>query len=101
VEDQMNLYNTKHSLFTCRIKSHCSFHFHVSELFLVHAWMAQTKTFLFCRNLILHMVQLGTALWALVLAPMSLILLVVSCIFPLTKFISFYSRQQLNHWTIH
>jgi len=58
------------------------------------------ETYSAYRNLTLHMVQLGTALWELALAPMLHILLVAFCTFPLIRFISFSSRQLLNHWTI-
>jgi len=59
------------------------------------------ETYWVFRNLILHMVQHGTALWVLALAPMLHILLVAFCTFPLIRFISFSSRQLLNHWSIH
>ena len=58
------------------------------------------ETYWAYRNLILHMVQHGTALWVLALAPMLHILLVAFCTFPLIRFISFSSRQLLNLWTI-
>ena len=62
-------------------------------------WMANDTKYSY-RNLILLMVQLGTALWVLALVPMLHILLVAFCTFPLIRFISFSSRQLLNHWTI-
>ena len=81
--------------------------FHSTKLLLplVHIqlfdlWRLTPRSIWLNRNLIHHMVQLGTALWEQALVHMSRIRSEASCIFQSIRFTSFFSKLQLSLWTI-